>query len=73
MHFNGKFICTKKPVKAKVKLQHADLVERNPDKYEGNQFLTGNVVIEYKGDLVYADSAVLYQDKIWLLFGLIHV
>ncbi|SFM59682.1 OstA-like protein [Algoriella xinjiangensis] len=53
----------KKPVKAKVKLQHADLVERNPDKYEGNQFLTGNVVIEYKGDLVYADSAVLYQDK----------
>lgn len=53
----------KKPVKAKVKLQHADLIERNPDKYEGNQFLTGNVVIEYKGDLVYADSAVLYQDK----------
>lgn len=53
----------KKPVKAKVKLQHADLVERNPNKYEGNQFLTGNVVIEYKGDLVYADSAVLYQDK----------
>ncbi|MBO6211581.1 OstA-like protein [Algoriella sp.] len=53
----------KKPAKAKVKLQHADLVERNPDKYEGNQFLTGNVVIEYKGDLVYADSAVLYQDK----------
>ena len=52
-----------KPVKVKAKLQHADLIERDPKKYEGNQFLTGNVVIEYKGDLVYADSAVLYQDK----------
>ena len=52
-----------KSVKVKAKLQHADLIERDPKKYEGNQFLTGNVVIEYKGDLVYADSAVLYQDK----------
>ena len=52
-----------KSVKVKAKLQHADLIERDPKKYEGNQFLTGNVVIEYKGDLVYTDSAVLYQDK----------
>ncbi len=52
-----------KPKKEKVVLKHADLIERYPDRFEGNQFLTGNVVLEYKGDLVQADSAVLYQDK----------
>lgn len=52
-----------KSPKAKVILKHADITNRSPDRFEGNQFLTGNVVIEYKGDLVYADSAVLYQDK----------
>ena len=52
-----------KTPKAKVVLKHADTVERDAKRFEGNQFLSGNVVIEYKGDLVYADSAVLYQDK----------
>jgi len=52
-----------KPKKEKVMLKNADLVERYPDRFEGNQILTGNVVIEYKGDVITADSAVLYRDK----------
>ena len=52
-----------KPKKEKVVLKNADLVERYPDRFEGNQILTGNVVIEYKGDVITADSAVLYRDK----------
>ena len=41
-----------KTPKAKVVLKHADTVERDAKRFEGNQFLSGNVVIEYKGDLV---------------------
>ncbi|TGN26478.1 OstA family protein [Empedobacter tilapiae] len=52
-----------KPKKEKVVLKHADLVERNPKLFEGNEFLSGNVLIEYKGDVITADSAVLYRDK----------
>ncbi|HJD87509.1 MAG TPA: LPS export ABC transporter periplasmic protein LptC [Empedobacter falsenii] len=52
-----------KPKKEKVVLKHADLTERNPKLFEGNEFLSGNVVIEYKGDVISADSAVLYRDK----------
>lgn len=52
-----------KPKKTRAVLKHADFIERDPKKFEGNQFLSGNVLIEYKGDLVSGDSAVLYQDK----------
>ncbi|WP_282628128.1 OstA-like protein [Empedobacter sedimenti] len=60
--FANVFAQNKTP-KAKVILKHADTVERDAKRFEGNQFLSGNVIVEYKGDLVYADSAVLYQDK----------
>lgn len=51
------------PKKEKIKLQNFDFADRSPDAYEGNNLLHGNVIIEYKGDILYADSAVYYQNK----------
>ncbi|WP_313375957.1 OstA-like protein [Chishuiella sp.] len=61
--FSSFLYAQEKPKKARANLKHADFITKNPERFEGNQFLTGNVVIEYKGDIIYADSAVLYQDK----------
>ncbi len=51
------------PKKEKIKLQNFDIGERSPEAYEGNNLLHGNVIIEYKGDILYADSAVYYQNR----------
>lgn len=51
------------PEKTKLNLKNFDFLERNKNAYEGNRLLHGNVIIEYKGDLLYSDSAVYYEDK----------
>ncbi|TDL99375.1 MAG: hypothetical protein C4K58_05520 [Flavobacteriaceae bacterium] len=45
----------------KIKHLHSDLIEANPEKYEGNPLFTGNVIFEHKGAKLYADSVILYN------------
>ena len=52
-----------KPKKEKVIIKNFDFIQRFKDKYDGNQLFSGNIVVEYKGDLIYGDSAIVYQDK----------
>lgn len=51
------------PQKSKLNLKSFDFLERNKTAFEGNRLLHGNVVIEYKGDILYSDSAVYYENK----------
>lgn len=48
--------------KPKLNLKTNDLIERVPNKYDGNPLISGNVSFEYNGDLIYCDSAVYYQN-----------
>lgn len=45
----------------KVKIRHADEIIKDPLKYDGNQYLKGNVVIEHQGSILTADEVVLYE------------
>lgn len=47
----------KKP--QKVKLRHADKIQRFKDKYKGNLLLSGNVALEHNGAVLKADSVLL--------------
>lgn len=47
----------------KVKIIHADEVKKDPAKYDGNQFLTGNVQIEHQGSILTADEVVIYSEE----------
>ncbi|MDK7374710.1 OstA-like protein [Weeksella virosa] len=49
--------------KTKLKLIAADKLERDPDRFKGNQILTGNVQFDHKGTILTADSAVFYQKE----------
>jgi len=51
-----------KPQKPRLNLKTNDLIERIPDKYDGNPLITGNVSFEYNGDIIHCDSAVYYQN-----------
>ncbi len=61
--FSISLFAQQKPKKEKVVVKNFDFIQRFKDKYEGNQLFSGNVIVEYKGDLIYADSAIVYQDK----------
>lgn len=58
---------TAKPQLAKpgdmVKIIHADEIKKDPNKYDGNQYLTGNVQIEHKGSILTADEVVMYSEE----------
>ncbi|THV60516.1 OstA-like protein [Chryseobacterium candidae] len=47
----------------KVKIIHADEIKKSPDKYDGNQYFTGNVQIEHQGSILTADEVVLYNEE----------
>ncbi|AZA77755.1 organic solvent tolerance protein OstA [Chryseobacterium sp. G0186] len=47
----------------KVKIIHADEINKNPEKYEGNQYLTGNVKIEHQGSILTADEVIIYEGE----------
>ncbi|WP_276877765.1 OstA-like protein [Chryseobacterium joostei] len=47
----------------KVKIIHADEMSKNPEKYEGNQYLTGNVQIEHQGSVLTADEVIIYNEE----------
>ena len=34
-----------------------------PEKYDGNQYFTGNVQIEHQGSILTADEVVLYNEE----------
>lgn len=44
----------------KVKIIHADEINKDT-KYDGNRYLTGNVVIEHQGSILSADEVVMYD------------
>ncbi|MGU3376233.1 OstA-like protein [Chryseobacterium sp. M5A1_1a] len=47
----------------KVKIIHADEMSKSPEKYEGNQYLTGNVQIEHQGSILTADEVIIYNEE----------
>ncbi|MEG0928034.1 OstA-like protein [Chryseobacterium sp.] len=47
----------------KVKIIHSDEMSKNPEKYEGNQYLTGNVQIEHQGSILTADEVIIYNEE----------
>lgn len=47
----------------KVKIIHADEIIKDPKKYDGNQYLKGNVVIEHQGSVLTANEVVLYDQE----------
>ncbi|EJL74820.1 OstA-like protein [Chryseobacterium populi] len=47
----------------KVKIIHADYIKKDPAKYDGNQYLQGNVKIEHQGSILTADEVVLYSEE----------
>jgi len=61
--FSVGLFAQQKPKKEKIILRHADITQKIHGEFEDNPVLSGNVVIEYKGDVVHADSAVLYRDR----------
>ncbi|GAB0156064.1 OstA-like protein [Chryseobacterium sp. Alg-005] len=46
-----------------VKIIHADEIKKDPQKYDGNQFLTGNVQIEHQGSILTADEVIIYREE----------
>ncbi|WP_426479787.1 OstA-like protein [Chryseobacterium sp. CBSDS_008] len=47
----------------KVKIINADEIKKSPEKYDGNQYFTGNVKIEHQGSILTADEVVLYSEE----------
>lgn len=47
----------------RVKIINADKIIKDPNKYEGNRYLTGNVKIEHQGSILTADEVVLYDEE----------
>lgn len=47
----------------KIKIIHADFVKKDPAKYDGNQYLEGNVQIENQGSVLSADEVILYSEE----------
>ena len=47
----------------KIKIINADKIIKDPAKYEGNQYFTGNVKIEHQGSVLTADEVVLYNEE----------
>ncbi len=51
------------PQGEKVKLIHSDFFQKNPDKYNGNPFFSGNVRFEHQGSVLDADEIIFYEEQ----------
>ncbi|MGD1320016.1 OstA-like protein [Chryseobacterium sp. 2R14A] len=47
----------------KVRIIHADEIIKDPTKYDGNQYLKGNVQIEHQGSVLSADEVIRYEEE----------
>ncbi|WP_292010801.1 OstA-like protein [Chryseobacterium sp.] len=47
----------------RVKIIHADIIDKNPAKYDGNRYLQGNVKLEHQGSILTADEVVMYEEE----------
>ncbi len=47
----------------KVKLVHSDRFDKNPEKYGGNPYFSGNVQFAHQGSVLTADEVIFYQDQ----------
>jgi len=56
---------TKKTLKPEdmVHIINADEIIKDPNKYDGNRYLVGNVKIEHQGSVLTADEVVLYDEE----------
>lgn len=46
----------------KVRIQNANEFKKDT-KYEGNQYMVGNVIIEHQGSILTADEVILYNER----------
>lgn len=46
-----------------VHVKNSETLDKNKDKYDGNPYFSGNVVIEHQGSVLYADEVVLYEES----------
>lgn len=60
--FFSKTADPKAPPAEKVKLIHADIFQKNPKLYDGNQFFSGNVQFSHEGSVLTADQVIFYKD-----------
>ncbi|MDQ1097349.1 MULTISPECIES: OstA-like protein [Chryseobacterium] len=47
----------------RVHIINADKIIKDPAKYDGNRYLTGNVKIEHQGSILTADEVVIYDEE----------
>ncbi len=46
-----------------VHVKNFETLNKNPEKYDGNPYFSGNVIIEHQGSTLYADEVVLYEEN----------
>lgn len=51
------------PQGEKVRLIHADFFDKNPNKYNGNPFFSGNVQFSHQGSVLNADEVIFYEEQ----------
>ncbi len=51
------------PPPEKVKHIHSDELRKDPAKYDGNNYFTGNVQFEHQGSLLNADLVIVYEGQ----------
>ena len=47
----------------KVRLIHSDFFQKNPQRYNGNPYFSGNVQFEHQGSLLTADEVIFYEEQ----------
>ncbi len=51
------------PPAEKVKHIHSDKLIKDPNKYDGNNYFTGNVQFEHQGSVLTADEVIVYEGE----------
>jgi lipopolysaccharide assembly outer membrane protein LptD (OstA) len=51
------------PQGEKVRLIHADFFQKDPNRFDGNPFFSGNVRFEHQGSILSADEVIFYEDQ----------
>lgn len=60
--FFNKTVDPKAPPAEKIQLIHADVFEKDPLQYDGNQFFSGNVQFNHQGSVLTADRVIFYKE-----------
>lgn len=47
----------------RIHIINADKIIKDPAKYDGNRYLTGNVKIEHQGSILTADEVIIYDEE----------